>query len=151
VKSKIRYLFTLMLVASVSVLLAVGSTVIKNKIRDSKQMMLGGFLSAPGGLLGANVPDLAAAQEAQEEAERQKAIAALREARAEAEAARRLSGDPTPTVEAVVVAPDNRFCALIGDDLVDEGKWVQGYRVRKIRGDTVEFEKGDKVWVQKIH
>jgi len=33
---------------------------------------------------------------------------------------------------------------------VQEGERIEGYRVRRIREDAVEFEKGGKVWVQKI-
>jgi hypothetical protein len=87
---------------------------------------------------------------AQEEADKQKAMVALRESRAQTEAARKRSGDPTPTVEAIVTTADNRFCALIGDALVSEGDVVQGYQVRKIFTDNVEFEKDGKTWTQKV-
>ncbi len=146
-KGRTGHLFTLVLVLLVSVLVAVGSTVIRNRIRDSKQMLLSGLLEGPQGLMQTKEQDSAAAQE---EADRQKALADLRKARARTEAARRQLGDFTPTVEAVVAGADNRLCALIGDELVYEGGRVQGYHVRKIAGDAVEFEKGGKVWAQKI-
>lgn len=61
-----------------------------------------------------------------------------------------LSGDSTPRVEAIILAADNRFCALIGDAIVSEGNMVHGYRVQKVHADSVEFEKDGKTWVQKV-
>jgi hypothetical protein len=43
-----------------------------------------------------------------------------------------------------------RFQALIGDAFVSEGDVVQGYRVKKIQADSVEFERDGKTWVQKV-
>lgn len=149
-KIKIRHLYILTVGVVMIVLSVIGPSMVKNRIRESKQMMLGDLLGSAPGLLPSQKPDPAAVQAAQEEADRQKAIADLREARAQAEAARRKAGDLTPTVEAVVAGPDNRPCALIGSDLVYEGSKVQGYRIRKIRADAVEFEKDGKVWTQKI-
>lgn len=153
-KIKIRHLYFLMLVASMAALAVLGPGMVKKQIHESQQMMLGGLLGGSQGLVPGKGPDLAAQQAAQEaareEAARLQAIADLKEARAQAEAARRRAGDFTPTVEAVVAGPDNRLCVLIGSDLVYEGSEVQSYSIRSIRADAVEFEKGGKVWVQKI-
>lgn len=45
---------------------------------------------------------------------------------------------------------NGRFYALIGDGFVHEGETVKGYRVRKVRADSVEFEKDGEIRVQKI-
>jgi tetratricopeptide (TPR) repeat protein len=58
--------------------------------------------------------------------------------------------DQIPKVEAIVTTAGNRFSALIGDDLVSEGATMQGYRVKKIQADSVEFEKEGQTWVQKV-
>lgn len=149
-KIKVRHLYFLVLVASMAVLAVIGPGMVKKQIRESQQMMLGGLLGGSQGVLPGKGPDLAAQQAAQEEAARLKAIADMKEARAQAEAARRQAGDFTPTVEAVVAGADNRLCALIGGDLVYEGSRVQDYRIRRIQGDAVEFEKGGRVWTQRI-
>jgi hypothetical protein len=48
-------------------------------------------------------------------------------------------------------ATGNGFQALIGDTLVSEGDTVQGYRVRAIRADSVEFEKDGQTCTQKVN
>jgi len=150
VKIKVRHVYFLVLVVSMAVLAVLGPGMIKKQIRESQQAMMGGLLGGSQGLLPGSGPDPAAQQTAQDEAARLKAIADLKEARAQAEAARRRAGDFTPTVEAVVAGADNRPCALIGGDLVYEGSKVQDYSIRRIQADAVEFEKGGKVWTQKI-
>jgi hypothetical protein len=84
------------------------------------------------------------------DARRQGEAQALQKRRDRMELERHLSGDPTPRVETIVATADNRFSALIGDALVSEGGTVQGYRVRKITADSVEFEKNGKTWVQTV-
>jgi hypothetical protein len=59
--------------------------------------------------------------------------------------------NPTPEVEAIMAGADNRLCALIGDSFVSEGATVQGYRVKKIQADSVEFEKDGQTWTQKVN
>ena len=59
--------------------------------------------------------------------------------------------NPTLKVEAIMAGADNRLCALIEDALVSEGATVQGYRVKKIGADSVEFEKDGQTWVQKVN
>jgi hypothetical protein len=54
-------------------------------------------------------------------------------------------------VEAIMAGANNRLSALIGDSLVSEGATVQGYRVKKIQADSVEFEKDGQTWVQKVN
>jgi hypothetical protein len=61
------------------------------------------------------------------------------------------SGDWTPKVEAIIAGTGNRLHALVGDALVSEGSMVQGYRVRKVQADGVEFEKDGQIWVQKLN
>jgi hypothetical protein len=87
----------------------------------------------------------------QTEVNRRKAEIAWRKSRAQSETARKQAGDPTPRVEAIVGGIGGRFGALIGDGLVSEGAAVQGYRVKKIRVDSVEFEKDGRTWVQKVN
>jgi len=62
-----------------------------------------------------------------------------------------LSGDQAPKVEAIIAGTGNQFRALVGDALVSEGSLVQGYRVRKVQADGVEFEKDGQIWVQKLN
>lgn len=57
--------------------------------------------------------------------------------------------EATPKVQAIVATGDDRFCALVEDSLASEGDTIQGYRVLKIRADSVEFEKDGRTWVQK--
>jgi len=120
---------------------------ILSQIKDSKQATQEDFLKAQRKLAWMREQKLAGVQE---EVNRRKAVIALRKSRDQTEAARKLSGDSTPTVEAVIAVADNRLCALIGDAFVSEGSMVKGYRVRKIHADSVEFEKDGKVWVQKV-
>jgi hypothetical protein len=54
-------------------------------------------------------------------------------------------------VEAVIAGTGNQFRALVGDALVSEGSMVQGYRVRKVQADGVQFEKDGQIWVQKLN
>ncbi len=62
-----------------------------------------------------------------------------------------LSNDSAPNVEAIIEDTGNRFRALVGDVVVSEGSMVQGYRVRKVQADGVEFEKDGQIWVQKLN
>ncbi len=117
-------------------------------IKESKQATQDDFVKAQEGLAWMRRYKLATIQE---EVDRRKAVMAFRKSRGQAEAARRLSGDQTPRVEAVTAITANRFCAMIGDAFVSEGDTVKGYRVRKIRPDSVEFEKDGKAWVQKVN
>jgi len=113
---------------------------ILSRIKESKQVTQQDFVRAQEKLVWMREQKLAAVQV---EVNRRKS-------RAQTETARKLSGDQTPIVEAVVATADNRLCALIGDTLVYEGSMVKGYRVRKINADSVEFEKDGKVWVQRV-
>lgn len=61
-----------------------------------------------------------------------------------------LSRNWAPKVDAIMADTGNRFRALVGDALVSEGSMVQGYRVRKVQADGVEFEKDGQIWVQKL-
>jgi hypothetical protein len=62
-----------------------------------------------------------------------------------------LSSDTAPKVGGIIADTGNRFRALVGDALVSEGSMVQGYRVRKVQADGVEFEKDGQIWVQKLN
>jgi hypothetical protein len=62
-----------------------------------------------------------------------------------------LSSDTAPKVGGIIADTGNRFRALVGDALVSEGSMVQGYRVRKVLADGVEFEKDGQIWVQKLN
>ncbi len=61
-----------------------------------------------------------------------------------------LSRDCAPQVKAIIADTGNRFRALVGDAFVSEGSMVQGYRVRKVQADSVEFEKDGQTWVEKL-
>ena len=139
-----RRWIAVVLVLVASVLFTAEYKVISGQIRESKQMMMmrGDFLKEK--LTPEQEQELAAAQE------EAKAMAALRESRAQTEAARKRSGDPTPIVEAIVTTAGDQVSALIGNDLVSEGSVVQGYRVQKICTDSVEFERDGKTWVQRV-
>jgi hypothetical protein len=95
---------------------------------------------APVPVTGARILDANRGKEAQ----------ALQKLRDRMELERRMAGDPTPRVDTIVAMTENRFSVLIGDALVNEGGTVQGYRVRKITANSVEFEKDGQVWVQKV-
>jgi hypothetical protein len=90
------------------------------------------------------------AARARRDADRPKEALAVEKLRAQMELERRLAGDPTPRVDTIVAMAENRFSAMIGEALVSEGGTVQGYRVRKITANSVEFEKDGQVWVQKV-
>jgi len=59
-------------------------------------------------------------------------------------------GASWPRLNAIVKDTTGSPCALIDNTFVYEGYTVQGYRVRKIHADSVEFEKEGKIWVQKV-
>jgi len=118
------------------------------QIKDSKQATQEDFVKAQQKLAWMREQKLLGVRN---EVDRRKAVIALKKSRAQMELERKLSGDRSPIVEAVITTADNRFCALVGDALVYEGNTVQGYRVRKIRADSVEFEKDEEVWVQKVN
>lgn len=174
-RRKAGLLLAVVLLVFASVLVKTGYTAISCQIRDFMQTMPAGLLKTPQDLLKApegllKAPEAllktpgetaeqeaAAAQEearkqdaARQEAARQEAIAELQKRRDKTESERKRSGDPTPRVEAVMAAADDRLCALIDDALVYEGDTVQGYRVRNIDAESVQFEKAGKVWVQKM-
>ena len=174
-KRKIGWLLLVVLLVVVTIL---GKNVYRaaaGKIREFRQTIQGslmmasggGAIRSPQGLLsalggaqaasaGASEQELAAARAAEEEearrqeAARQEAIAAMNKQRGKAEAARKRSGDPTPRVEAILAGADNRLCVLIDNDLIPEGGTIQGFCVQKIHADSVQFEKGGKVWVQRM-
>jgi len=118
-----------------------------NWIKEAKRTTQQDFVNIQNRLAWLREQKLAAVQT---EVARRKSVVALRRSRVQMETTRKSSGDPTPTVEAVATTVDNRFFALIGDKFVYEGNTVQGYRVRKIHTDSVEFEKDGKTWVQKV-
>lgn len=74
----------------------------------------------------------------------------LRKSRAQVEAARRSSGDPTPRVNAIAMTVDNRFFISTEAGPAYEEDTIKGYRVRKIHADSVELEKDGRAWVQKV-
>jgi len=110
------------------------------QIKNSKQATQQDFLNAQQKL----------ALLRQQKLDALKAEIKRRKSRMEREFSRKLAGDRTPMVDAIGIAADSRFYAMMGDAFVYEGNTVQGYRVRKIRADSVEFEKDGEVWVQKM-
>ncbi len=99
------------------------------------QIMAEAFRRGPGG---------------QGEVDEQKAAAALQKLRTQMELERQGIREPLPKVQAIM-RDAGRFAALIGDTFVSEGEVVQGYRVKKIQADSVEFEREGKTWVQKVN
>jgi hypothetical protein len=49
-----------------------------------------------------------------------------------------------------IVYSDDKPAAVIGNDIVFEGDTVGGAKVLKINEDSVEFQKNDKKWIQKL-
>jgi len=129
-------------------------------VKDSRQTTREDFLKAQVGLAWMRQDKLAAVQR---EVDRRKAILALQKPRpateptrkpmagATAKAEQSPTAEPTPRVDAIMGGSGQKFQALIGDALVSEGALVQGYRVQKIYGDRVEFEKNGQTWVQKVN
>lgn len=144
--------FVVGLLVPAAVLLRTQCRGLVEQIKASPQLLVQRLLPGPEKLLTLPVSqgDTTEQQEADAQAERQKAIQALEESRARAEAARRRSGDPTPTVDAIVTTAGNRPGVLIAGELVSEGQTVLGYRICKIRPDAVEFEKDGQSWTQRI-
>jgi hypothetical protein len=85
------------------------------------------------------------------ERERRKTTIAWYKGRVQGETARQLSAGPDLKVGAVGIGAGNRFYALISDRLVYEGDVVNGYKVRKIDANRVEFEKDGQTVVEKVN
>jgi hypothetical protein len=79
-----------------------------------------------------------------------KAAAAVQKLRDRMDLERNDGGLRLPKVGAIM-EDSGRPLALIGDSLVSEGDTVQGYRVKKIQTDSVEFEKDGQTWVRKVN
>ncbi len=121
------------------------------RTKDSQQMTQQDFVNAQIGLAWMRQDKLATVQR---EVDRRKALLAVQKPRtptAPTQTARKPTANPTPKVEAIMAGAGNQLCALIGDGLVSEGATVQGYRVKKIQADSVEFEKDGQTWVQKVN
>jgi hypothetical protein len=127
------------------------------RIKDPQQMTQQDFVNAQIGLARMRQDKLAAVQI---EVDRRKALLALQKPptpTASTPTARKQTKptqqtpNPTPKVEAITAGADNRLCVLIGDSFVSEGATVQGYRVKKIQADSVEFEKDGQTWLQKVN
>ncbi len=134
------------------------------RIKDPRQMTQQDFVNAQMGLAQMRQDKLAAVQM---EVDRRKALLALQKPAiptqkpptptAPVKTAQKQqkqtkpAADPTPKVAAIMAGADNRLSALIGDSFVSEGATVQGYRVKKIQSDSVEFEKDGQTWVQKVN
>ena len=112
---------------------------------------------APKGLPGPMAEPMPGAirlgPEGQGQVDEQKATAALQKLRARMDLEKKTAGGriSLPRVAAIMAGADNKFCALVGDALVSEGDTVQGYRVRAIRTDAVEFERDGQTWTQKVN
>ncbi len=89
--------------------------------------------------------------EGQEKVDEQKTAAAVQQLRAQMELERQIVREPIPKVEAIMGGAGGRFQALIGDTFVSEGEMVKGYLVKKIRADSVEFERDGQTWAQKVN
>lgn len=129
-------------------------TAILARIKDPRQMTQQDFVNAQIGLARMRQDKLAAVQM---EVDRRRALLALQKPPApptptkEPQKQQKPTIDPPPKVEAVMAGADNRLCALIGERFVSEGATVQGYRVKKIQADSVEFEKDGQTCVQKVN
>jgi hypothetical protein len=118
------------------------------RIKDPRQMTQQDFVNAQIGLAQMRQDKLAAVQR---EVDRRKAMMVPQKPRTQTQTALKQAGDPTPKVEAITGGAGGQFRALIGDTLVSEGTVVQGYRVKTVRSDSVEFEKDGQTWVQKVN
>jgi len=127
------------------------------RTKDPQQMTQQDFVNAQTGLARMRQDKLAAVQI---EVDRRKALLALQKPRTPtpptpptptARKPTKSAANPAPKVEAIMAGANNRLSALIGDSLVSEGATVQGYRVKKIQADNVEFEKDGQTWVQKVN
>ncbi len=124
------------------------------RTKDPRQMTQQDFVNAQIGLAQMRQDKLAAVQR---EVDRRKALLASQKPPTPTTPTKTTQkqtkpvANPTPKVEAIMAGAGNRFCALIGDGLVSEGATVQGYRVKKIHADSVEFEKDGQTWVQKVN
>ncbi|MCL5282224.1 MAG: hypothetical protein M1376_20235 [Planctomycetes bacterium] len=127
------------------------------RIKDPKQMTQQDFVNAQIGLARMRQDKLAAVQM---EVDRRKALLASQKPplptaptvpTKTTQKQAKPAANPTPKVEAIMAGADNRLSALIGDSFVSDGATVQGYRVKKIQADSVEFEKDGQTWVQKVN
>jgi hypothetical protein len=121
------------------------------RIKDPQQMTQQDFVNAQIGLARMRQDKLAVVQQ---EVDRRRALLAWEKPRtptAPTQTASKPPANPTPKVGAIMAGADNRLCALIGDSFVSEGATVQGYRVKRIQADSVEFEKEGQTWVQKVN
>jgi hypothetical protein len=124
------------------------------RTKDPRQMTQQDFVNAQVGLAWMRQDKLAAVQQ---EVDKRKALLALQKPRTPtaptqtAQKPTQPAANPAPKVEAIMAGADSRLCALIRDSLVSEGAMVQGYRVKKIQADSVEFEKDGQTWVQKVN
>ncbi len=121
------------------------------RTKNPQQMTQQDFINAQMGLAWMRQDKLATVQR---EVDRRKTLLATQKPlapTAPTEAAREATANPTPKVEAIMAGSGNQLCALIGNSLVAEGATVQGYRVKKIQADGVEFEKDGQTWTQKVN
>jgi hypothetical protein len=124
------------------------------RIKNPQQMTQQDFVNAQIGLAQMRQDKLAAVQQ---EVDKRKALLALQKPPTPtaptptAPKPTKPAANPTPKVQAIMAGADGRLCALIGDSFVSEGATVQGYRVKKIQADSVEFEKDGRTWVQKVN
>jgi hypothetical protein len=118
------------------------------RTKDYRQMTQQDFVNAQAGLVWMRQDKLAAVQR---EVDKRRAMIASQERLTPTSTASEPTGSPTPKVEAIMAGADGRLCALIGDGLVSEGATVQGYRVKTIQANSVEFEKDGQTWVQNVN
>jgi hypothetical protein len=56
-----------------------------------------------------------------------------------------------PEVQSIGMDPDHKYYAIASNSLVYEGDRLNGYVVRKIHADRIEFRLGEKIFVQKLN
>jgi hypothetical protein len=118
------------------------------RTKNPRQMTQQDFVNAQAGLVWMRQDKLAAVQR---EVDKRRAIIASQQPLTPTPTAPEPTENPTPKVEAIMTGTDGRLCALIGDGLVSEGATVQGYRVKTIQPNSVEFEKDGQTWMQKVN
>lgn len=59
----------------------------------------------------------------------------------------KLSGGPS-VVNAIIWSDEGKPSIFFNGEIYHEGNIIDGFRVRKILPDRVEFEKNDKIWIQ---
>ncbi len=56
--------------------------------------------------------------------------------------------EETPRIEAMGISGSGESFIMIEGEIFHEGNFVKGFKIKKIDGRTVEFQKDGQIWVQ---